>query len=84
MIKVTIRRAAKKAGLTTAYQLQKLAGFSPAVAADLWRGEKLPRLETLDRLCHVLDCDLPDLIQRNGHTRAGPQKRAPGPTGKKR
>ena len=84
MIKVTIRQAAKRAGLTTAYQLQKAAGLSPAVAADLWRGEKTPRLETLDRLCDVLGCELADLIHRNGHTKASPQKRASQPTGKRR
>lgn len=76
MIKVTIRQAARKVGIKNAYQLQKLAGLSPAVAADLWRGEKSPKLETLDHLCGVLECELWDLIQRNGHTKTAPRKRS--------
>jgi DNA-binding Xre family transcriptional regulator len=75
MIKVTIRQAARRVGVKNAYQLQKRAGLSPAVAADLWRGEKYPKLETLDRLCGVLECGLADLIHRNGHTNTSPQKR---------
>jgi DNA-binding Xre family transcriptional regulator len=77
MIKVTIRRAAKRAGIKTAYQLQKRAAISPAVAADLWRGNTLPRLDTLDKLCDVLDCELSDLVQRNGHTKPRSPKRSP-------
>lgn len=84
MIRVTIRKAALRAGVENAYQLQKRAGLSPAVAADLWRGEKLPRLETLDKLCDVLGCQLCDLVTRNGHTRAAPQKQAGRLAGKKR
>jgi DNA-binding Xre family transcriptional regulator len=66
MITVTIQAAALRRGVKNAYQLQLIAGISPAVAADLWRGKKLPRLETLDNLCEVLGCELTDLIQRNG------------------
>lgn len=69
MIKVTIRQAAKQAGIKNAYQLQKRAHISPAVAADLWKGETLPRLDTLDNLCEVLGCELSDLVQRNGKSR---------------
>ena len=76
MIKVTIRQAARRVGVKNAYQLQKRASLSPASAADLWRGETLPRLETLDHLCDVLECELSDLIHRNGHTAASSQRRA--------
>jgi DNA-binding Xre family transcriptional regulator len=76
MIKVTIRQAARRAGIKNAHQLQKLAGISPTMAAYLWRGDKLPELETLDRLCGVLHCELSDLVKRNGHTKAGPQAQA--------
>ena len=76
MIKVTIRQAARKAGIKNAHQLQKRAGISPTMAAYLWRGDKLPELETLDRLCGVLECELSDLIHRNGHTAANSQRRA--------
>jgi DNA-binding Xre family transcriptional regulator len=72
MITVTIQEAAMRRGIKNAYQLQLLAKISPAVAADLWRGEKLPRLETLDNLCAVLECELSDLIQRNGKAHASP------------
>ena len=72
MITVTIQAAARRKGVKNAYQLQLIAGISPAVAADLWRGEKLPRLETLDNLCEVLECELSELIQRNGKAHVSP------------
>lgn len=74
MIKMTVKEASLRAGLTTAYQLQKAADISPAVAADLWEG-KMARLSTLDLLCDVLGCDLPDLVRRSGRTKPRPQKR---------
>ena len=72
MITVTIQEAAMRRGIKNAYQLQLLAKLSPAVAADLWRGEKLPRLETLDKICGVLQCEISELIQRNGKAHASP------------
>lgn len=83
MIKVTIKQAAKRAGIENAHQLQKLAGISPTMAAYLWRGDKLPELETLDRLCGVLGCELSDLIHRNGRTKTSPPKQARSRNGKK-
>lgn len=62
MITVKIQEVARRKGVKNAYQLQVRAGISPAVAADLWRGETMPRLETLDRLCEALGCKLFDLI----------------------
>jgi DNA-binding Xre family transcriptional regulator len=72
MITVTIQEAAMRRGVKNAYQLQLLAKLSPAVAADLWRGKKLPRLETLDKICGVLRCEISDLIQRNGKAHVSP------------
>lgn len=65
MVKLTIRQAAEKKGITTAYQLQKAMNIPPAMAARLWKGEmKMIALSTLDALCEVLDCEVSDLIER--------------------
>ena len=68
MIVLNVQRVAKRAGLKTAYQLQRLTGIHPATASYLWRGEakngdkKLPTLETLESLCEPLGCDLVELF----------------------
>ena len=63
MIIVRIREVAEKRGIKKAYQLQKLTGFLPSKAADLWKGEwKLAHLETLDTLCNVLKCTPNDIL----------------------
>lgn len=62
MIRVTIRREAERRGITTAYQLGQEFGFSPDLAARLWKGEKYPRLETLDKICTKWGCDLDALV----------------------
>lgn len=65
MVKLTIKEAAEARGVTTAYQLQKLMGFQPAMAARLWKGDmKLIGLSTLDTICEKLDCDLSEIISR--------------------
>jgi DNA-binding Xre family transcriptional regulator len=57
MIKLQIREAAEKRGITTAYQLQKAAGFHPGHAARLWEGElKMIGLDTINALCRALKC----------------------------
>jgi putative transcriptional regulator len=57
MVKLQIREAAEKRGITTAYQLQKAAGFHPGHAARLWEGElKMIGLDTIDALCRALKC----------------------------
>lgn len=84
MIKITIRKAARRAGIENAHQLQGRAGISPTMAAYLWRGDKYPKLETLDMLCDVLECELADLIRRNGHGKTRPQKQAKSRNGKDR
>lgn len=63
MIQITVQHAARKRKITKAYQLQTELGFSPAVAADLWKGEKLPRLETLGRLCDAWHCSIAELVR---------------------
>lgn len=62
MIQVTIRREAEKRGILTPYQLAKDLGVGQSKAARLWEGEKLPKLETLDRICSRWECDLCALV----------------------
>lgn len=62
MILVKIRQEAERRGITTAYQLGQVFGFSPDLAARLWKGEKYPRLETLDKICKKWGCDLDTLV----------------------
>jgi len=57
MIQVKIQEAARRRGITTAYQLQVAASLPPAVAARMWKG-KLARmdLDVLSRICRALNC----------------------------
>lgn len=65
MVRLTIREAAEKRGLTTAYQLQKKMDVPPGTAARLWRGDlEMVALKTLDFVCEKLECDLSEVIQR--------------------
>lgn len=65
MIKVTIKQAAIKRGIKTAYQLAQVMGDqgSKMTAARLWAGN-WPRPETLDRIAEVLVCGVDELITR--------------------
>lgn len=64
MIKVKIREVLEKNNIKTAYQLQKLTGFSPSKAANCFKGKwKLANLETLNTLCHFLDCTPNDILE---------------------
>lgn len=80
MVKLTIRQAAEARGVTTAYQLQKLMDFQPAMAARLWKGEmKLIGLSTLDTICERLECDLSELISReNGKAKTARKQKKGG------
>lgn len=64
MIVVAIREVAEERGLTTAYQLMKLAGVQPSVAAKWWSNEmgKIA-IDTLNKLCTVLECMPNDLLR---------------------
>ena len=71
MVTLRIREAAEERGITTAYQLQKAMEVQPGMAARLWRGElKMIGLDTLDRLCDAIGCELGDLLVR------APEKKA--------
>lgn len=64
MITVAIREQAEKRGITTAYQLQKLAEVSPSVAQK-WYTNAIERIEidSLNKLCRVLKCKPNDLFR---------------------
>ena len=65
MVKLRIREAAAKAGITTAYGLQKAMDIPPGTAARLWRGKMtMISLNTIDGLCKALNCKPADLIVR--------------------
>lgn len=65
MLEVRIREVAEEKGITTAYKLQKALDVAPSVAARLFNGEfKQISLETLDKLCMVLDVDAGELFVR--------------------
>ncbi len=77
MVKLTIREAAEKRGVTTAYQLQKKLGSHPGMAARLWKGDMAQiALKTLDALCEVLDCELSDLLIRTNNGSSKTAKKA--------
>jgi DNA-binding Xre family transcriptional regulator len=77
MVKLTIREAAERRGITTAYQLQKKLGAHPGMAARLWKGDMAQiALKTLDALCEVLDCELGDLLMRTNNSTSKAAKMA--------
>lgn len=78
MIKVTIRQAAEKKKIYTAAELARAVGVKDTVAGRWWKWEQkpegepqdpIPTLESLDKICDALGCDLKDLIVRNGKKR---------------
>jgi DNA-binding Xre family transcriptional regulator len=65
MIEVRIREVAESRGITTAYQLQKALDLYPSVASRLFNGTfKQISIETIDKLCTVLDVDASELFRR--------------------
>lgn len=63
MIKVKLREVCKKYNVKNAYQLQKLTGYPPGMAARLWREDwTAANLETLNTLCNLLGCTPNDLL----------------------
>lgn len=64
VVKVKIKEMAQKRGLTTAYQLQKLTGAQPNLAAKWYRNDlKSIGIETLNTLCNALECEPSDLLE---------------------
>ena len=64
MIVIRLREVAKKSGVETAYQLQKLTGIQNSQAYKLWKedwGSIYPK--TLNTLCNALKCTPNDLME---------------------
>lgn len=62
---IKIREVALGRGITTAYQLQKLASLSPSTAYRLFHNNVFQiELGTLSKLCEALDCEPSDLLVR--------------------
>lgn len=67
-IKINIKEIAKKNGIKTAYQLQKKVNLSPSNASRLFNGNfKQISINTLGKLCDVLDCEPNDLLVVRDH-----------------
>ncbi len=65
-IKINIREIAEEKGIKTAYQLQKKARLSPSNASRLFNNKIVQiSVETLGKLCDVLDCEPSDLFKRD-------------------
>jgi DNA-binding Xre family transcriptional regulator len=65
MIKIKIAElAAKRANVTSAYQLQNFLGISPSIASRLWKGDfdKIG-INTINKLCYRLDCQPSDFLE---------------------
>lgn len=57
MIVIEVQKAAKKIGITTAYQFQKISGFAPAMAARIFKSEwKRIDVSTMNTICNALQC----------------------------
>ncbi len=63
MIKPNIKEIAEKNGITTAYQLQKLLGIQPSLAAKWYKNDlKMIGFESLNTLCTAFNCEVGDLV----------------------
>jgi len=63
MIKIRIAEIAEKRGLRNAFALQTALKCSPTMASKLWKGSfKQIAVETINRLCDLLDCKPSDFI----------------------
>lgn len=63
VIKVRIKEVAEERGVMTAYQLQKLTGVHPSLAAKWYKNDmKMIGIESLDLLCRKLNCTPNDLL----------------------
>jgi DNA-binding Xre family transcriptional regulator len=73
---VTIRERAEKRGIENANQLGVALDVAPNVSARLWTGvfEKLG-MNTLEKLCEVLECQPNALFKFSPNVRKGSTKR---------
>ncbi len=83
MIKVRIKEMAIKKDFTTAYKLQKAMNLQPAHAYKLFSNNiKMIGLDTLDKLCEILDCSPSDLLVHSS-SRVKARKRVTEPANAK-
>ncbi|MDQ3816452.1 MAG: helix-turn-helix transcriptional regulator [Acidobacteriota bacterium] len=62
-LQVRIKEVAQSRGIKTAYQLQKAVGLSPSNAAKIFRNDIVQiSIETMGKLCEVLNCEPSDLF----------------------
>jgi DNA-binding Xre family transcriptional regulator len=73
MFKARIKEVALAKGVKNYYQLGQLLDTKKTgdikfevMARRLWKGDHVPTLPTLAAVCDALDCELSDLIVRNG------------------
>lgn len=79
MIKVNIKKAARREGIKNPYRLaQRLQGTTSKpeprfyrLADALWQNDCQPKLETLDLVCNTLGCGLAEILT---HTPNGRKK----------
>ena len=63
VVTLKIREIAQNRGIKTAYQLQKITGAQPTVAAKWYRNEiKSISFDTLNLLCNALGCTPNELL----------------------
>jgi DNA-binding Xre family transcriptional regulator len=76
MVTLCVRDIAERQGITSAYQLQKVAKLHPSHAAKLWKGRlEMIGLKTINTLCEALSCEPGDLFSRvRDGKRSSPRK----------
>jgi DNA-binding Xre family transcriptional regulator len=63
VIKFDIEPAARRAGISSSYELQNAMNWHPSMAVRVWKGEiKRVDLDTLQALCDKFDCTPNDLL----------------------
>lgn len=74
MIEVMIRQAARRQGIISPAELARVVRVRRAVAGRWWGWKSgdgpTPTLESLDKICAALDCELSDLVRRIKRKRA--------------
>ena len=65
MVELKIREVAEGKGISNPFTLSQATGLAYATCHNIWNGQpRMIGLDTLDRLCEALDCELGDLLVR--------------------
>jgi DNA-binding Xre family transcriptional regulator len=63
VIKFDIVQAARRAGISSSYELQNAMDWHPSMAVRVWKGDiKRVDLDTLEALCDKFNCTPNDLL----------------------